>query len=119
MKALRIPQTIILLAIIFAALTQANAQNVLPDAQNQACWQDLNSLRQCVATRQQQLADQAARCTSYPEYQCAPEENAPAVPAKKVTEHKGQVKKQDMKAEKTATPAAKDAKDSKADLATN
>lgn len=106
MKAMRIPQTIVLMMVIFAALATANAQNVLPDEQNQACWQDLNSLRQCVATQQQKLADQAERCTSYPEYQCAPE-NA-AVPTNKVTQPKVRAKKQDLKVEKTTTPTAGD-----------
>ena len=99
MKTTRILQTIVLMVTIFAGLATANAQNVLPDAQNQSCWQDLNSLRQCIAAQQQQLADQAARCTSYPEYQCAEPENAQEVPAKKVTQQKARVKKQDMKVE--------------------
>ncbi|HMD15631.1 MAG TPA: hypothetical protein VKH18_03110 [Terriglobales bacterium] len=111
MKKTRISQTIVLMVmIILAGLATANAQNVLPDAQNQACWQDLNSLRQCVATQQQQLADEAARCTSYPEYQCAEPENAREVPAKKVTQQKARVKKQDIKVEKTATAAVGEAR---------
>ena len=106
MKTTRILQTIVLVATIFAGLAAANAQTVLPDAQSQSCWQDLNSLRQCVAIQQQQLADQAARCTSYPEFQCAEPENAREVPAKKVKQQKARVKKQDLKVEKTATVAA-------------
>jgi hypothetical protein len=115
MKAVRIPQTIVLMMAVFATQTKGNAQNVLPNAHNQSCWQDLNSLRQCVARQQQQLADQAARCTSYPEYQCAEPENAPAVPTKKATQQNTRVKKQDMKLEKRATPPAKYGKDSNAD----
>jgi hypothetical protein len=106
MKTLRISQTIVLLVTIFAGLAIANAQNVLPDVQNQSCWQDLNSLRECVATQQQRLADQAARCTSYPEYQCAEPENAREIPAKKVKQQEARVIKQDTKVEKTAIPAA-------------
>ena len=60
MKALRIAQTIALIVTIYAALGTANAQNPLPDAQDQACWQDLNSLRQCVATQQQMCRQMVA-----------------------------------------------------------
>jgi hypothetical protein len=109
MKILRISQAIAWIMTIFAGLATANAQNMLPDAQNQACWQDLNSLRQCVATQQQQLADQAARCTSYPEYQCAEPENGREVPAKKAL-RKPRVKKQDKKVEAKATSAAGEAR---------
>jgi hypothetical protein len=109
MKTLRISQIIVLMMTIFAGLATANAQNVLPDAQNQACWQDLNSLRQCVATQQQQLADQAARCTSYPEYQCAEPENAREVPTRKALQ-KARAKKQDKNVETSATSAAGEAR---------
>jgi hypothetical protein len=105
MKTTRISQTVVLMMTLFAGLAIADAQTVLPDAQNQACWQDLNALRQCVATQQQQLADQAARCTSYPEYQCAEPESARELPTKKA-QQKARAKKQDSKVEKTATTAA-------------
>lgn len=48
------------------------AQNTLPDANNDSCWQSLSSLRACQLAEQQREADYAQRCTSYPEYQCIP-----------------------------------------------
>jgi hypothetical protein len=48
------------------------AQNMLPDANNDACWQSLSSLHACELAQQQREMDYAQRCTSYPEYQCQP-----------------------------------------------
>ena len=48
------------------------AQNMLPDANNDACWQSLSSLHACELAQQQREMDYAQRCTSYPEYQCLP-----------------------------------------------
>jgi hypothetical protein len=105
MKTLRIAQTVALIVTMYAALGTAKAQNLLPDAQDQACWQDLSSLRQCVVTQQQKQADQAARCTSYPEFQCAEPESPSPSATKELTQHKARAKKHDAKLEKTTTPA--------------
>lgn len=48
------------------------AQNTLPAANNEACWQSLSSLHACQLAQQQREMDYAQRCTSYPEYQCLP-----------------------------------------------
>jgi hypothetical protein len=106
MKALRIAQTIALIMTIYAALGTASAQNLLPDAQDQACWQDLNSLRQCVATQRQKQADYAAGCTSYPEFQCAEPESATPSATKELTQQKTRAKKHDKKVEKISMSAS-------------
>src|SRR5579864_3568709 len=103
---MRIAQTIALIVTMYAALGTAKAQNLMPDAQDQACWQDMNSLRQCVATQQQKQADQAARCTSHPEFQCAEPESAPPSATKELAQQKARAKKHDTKVEKNSTSAS-------------
>ena len=49
-----------------------SAQNTQPSPNNDACWQSLSALRACQLAEYNREMDYAARCTSYPEYQCLP-----------------------------------------------
>jgi hypothetical protein len=66
-------RTIITLSflLLFSAFT-LQAQNTLPDPHNDSCWQSLDALRACQLEQYNREADYSQRCTSYPEYQCAP-----------------------------------------------
>lgn len=59
--------------LLVSAATLA-AQNSLPDAHNDACWSSLAALRGCQLQAEAKADDYARRCTSYPEYQCLPED---------------------------------------------
>ena len=66
-------KTLVLISFLFVlSAIGLQAQNALPDAHNDACWQSLDSLRACQLQQEKIAADYAQRCTSYPEYQCAP-----------------------------------------------
>jgi len=48
-----------------------SAQNSLPNP-NASCWESLAALRACSLEQYNRELDYEQRCTSYPEYQCAP-----------------------------------------------
>ena len=48
------------------------AQNRLPDPKDSSCWESLTALRACSLEQYNRELDYEQRCTSYPEYQCAP-----------------------------------------------
>ncbi|HEX8893279.1 MAG TPA: hypothetical protein VF783_08140 [Terriglobales bacterium] len=60
-----------LLVISFAAAT---AQNTLPNPNDNSCWSSLDALRTCQLRAYNAAQDYDQRCSSYPEYQCAPSE---------------------------------------------
>jgi len=78
-------QTLIPVGILMIlSVAPLSAQNVLPDPQDDACWQSLSALHACQLEQYNRAMDQAERCTSYPEYQCMPvpeqsDANAPTV----------------------------------------
>jgi hypothetical protein len=49
-----------------------SAQNSLPDPKDSSCWESLTALRACSLEQYNRELDYEQRCTSYPEYQCAP-----------------------------------------------
>ena len=49
-----------------------SAQNSLPDPKDSSCWESLTELRACSLEQYNRELDYEQRCTSYPEYQCAP-----------------------------------------------
>jgi hypothetical protein len=49
-----------------------SAQNSLPNPKDASCWESLAALRACSLEQYNRELDYEQRCTSYPEYQCAP-----------------------------------------------
>jgi hypothetical protein len=64
-------------ALLLVAASSLSAQNNLPDPNDNACWQSLETLRNCAQVQNDRTMAQAQRCTSYPEYQCEPESEQP------------------------------------------
>ena len=64
--------------LLLLSVAPLSAQNILPNPQDGSCWESLSALRACALEQYNRELDQAERCTSYPEYQCAPapEQNA-------------------------------------------
>lgn len=83
-------------ALLFLAVSTVSAQNNLPSPNDDACWQSLDALHNCVQAQNDRAMAQAERCTSYPEYQCEPESAQPQIT------HVAHIKKQKSKAESTS-----------------
>jgi len=49
-----------------------SAQNSLPSPKDASCWESLSALRACSLEQYNRELEYEQRCTSYPEYQCAP-----------------------------------------------
>jgi hypothetical protein len=64
-------------ALLLVAASSLSAQNNLPDPNDSACWQSLETLHNCARVQYDRAMAQAQRCTSYPEYQCEPESEQP------------------------------------------
>lgn len=64
-----------LAALVLLTASLASAQ-IAVNPNDDACWQSLSSLRACQTVQLERAASQAERCTSFPEYQCAPEPEA-------------------------------------------
>jgi hypothetical protein len=64
-----------LAALVLLTASLASAQ-ITVDPNDDSCWQSLSSLRACQTVQLERAASQAERCTSFPEYQCAPEAEA-------------------------------------------
>jgi hypothetical protein len=64
--------------LLLLSVATLSAQNSLPNPHDDACWSSLSALRACQLQAYDQALDQAQRCTSYPEYQCAPVAEPPA-----------------------------------------
>ena len=81
------------IAILFvSSVVPLSAQNNLPDPKDASCWESLTALRACSLEQYNRELDYEQRCTSYPEYQCAPapEQSAsPANTARSVKKSKG------------------------------
>jgi hypothetical protein len=58
--------------VLVMAVAAASAQNTLPNPNDDACWSSLDALRACQLRAYNIAQDYDQRCTSYPEYQCAP-----------------------------------------------
>jgi hypothetical protein len=58
-----------------------SAQNSLPSPNDASCWESLTALRACSLEQYNRELDYEQRCTSYPEYQCAPAPEQSASPA--------------------------------------
>ncbi len=67
--------------LLLATLSSAQ---IVVDPNNNSCWENLSSLRACQSQQVERAAIQAQECTSFPEYQCTPEETVqPRVEGKK------------------------------------
>ena len=81
-----------------------SAQNRLPDPKDSSCWESLTALRACSLERYNRELNYEQRCTSYPEYQCAP---APEQSALSADMAKSEAKsKTDKKAVAEAQPSS-------------
>jgi hypothetical protein len=60
--------------LLVISVAAASAQNTLPNPNDDSCWSSLNALRACQLRAYNAEKDYEQRCTSYPEYQCAPVE---------------------------------------------
>ena len=96
--------------LLLISVASLSAQNTLPDPHNDACWSSLDALRACQLQAYNAAMDQAARCTSYPEYQCLPAEE-PA--QQKVAKHGAKQTSQSANAPVAVSPV--DASDSGAE----
>lgn len=81
-----------------------SAQNRLPDPKDSSCWENLTALRACSLEQYNRELEYEQRCTSYPEYQCAP---APGHSALSADMAKSEAKsKTDKKAVAEAQPSS-------------
>jgi hypothetical protein len=55
-------------------------KNSLPSPKAASCWESLSALRACSLEQYNRELDYEQRCTSYPEYQCAPASEQSASP---------------------------------------
>src|SRR5690348_8065647 len=78
---MKIAKLFSLFALLLLAASLASAQ-VTVDPNNDSCWQEISSLRACQAAQLRLQESQVQRCTSFPEYQCAPEEQPATAPTK-------------------------------------
>jgi hypothetical protein len=61
------------IGILFVlSVAPMSAQNSLPSPKGASCWESLSALRACSLEQYNRELDYEQRCTSYPEYQCAP-----------------------------------------------
>jgi hypothetical protein len=61
------------IGILFVlSVVPLSAQNSLPSPKDSSCWENLAALRACSLEQYNRELDYEQRCTSYPEYQCAP-----------------------------------------------
>lgn len=58
-----------------------SAQNSLPSPKDASCWEGVSALRACSLEQYNRELDYEQRCTSYPEYQCAPAPEQSASPS--------------------------------------
>ena len=70
---MKIAKLISLLSVMILTAALAQAQ-VAVDPDNDSCWDSISSLRACRQVEAQRAAAQAQQCTSFPEYQCTPEQ---------------------------------------------
>jgi len=77
----KLPVLISIAIMFLMSVDPLSAQNNLPNPQDSSCWESLSALRACAIEQHNRELDYAERCTSYPEYQCAPapDENASQV----------------------------------------
>src|SRR5689334_17234340 len=78
---MKIAKFLSLFALVVLTASLASAQ-ITVDSNDDSCWQNISSLRACQAAQQRLAELQAQQCTSFPEYQCAPEEQPATAPAK-------------------------------------
>jgi hypothetical protein len=69
------PQKLLIIGfLVLISVSGVSAQNTLPNPNDNSCWSSLEALRACQLQAYNAEAGYAQRCTSYPEYQCAPVE---------------------------------------------
>ena len=78
---MKIAKLLSLFALVVMTASLATAQ-IMVNANDDGCWQDISALRACQATQQRLAESQAQQCTSFPEYQCTPEEQPATAPTK-------------------------------------
>ena len=78
---MKIVKLLALMALVVLTASLASAQ-IAVNPNDDGCWQDLSALRACQAAQVRLAEEQAQRCTSFPEYQCAPDEQPATTPAK-------------------------------------
>jgi hypothetical protein len=67
------PQKLLMIGfLVLISVAGVSAQNTLPNPNDNSCWSSLEALRACQLQAYNAETDYAQRCTSYPEYQCAP-----------------------------------------------
>ena len=77
--------------LLVISVAAATAQNTLPNPNDDGCWSSLGALRACQLRAYNAAEDYDRRCSSYPEYQCAPrdEQKSPEQAAAKPDKNKG------------------------------
>jgi hypothetical protein len=83
------------------------AQNSLPNVKDGACWESVETLHACVQEQYDRELDYEQRCTSYPEYQCAPAREQSAVSVN--TAKRGLKSKSETKAVAVSQPTKPEA----------
>jgi hypothetical protein len=75
---------LVFLGILFVlTIVPLSAQNSVPNPNESSCWDSVSALRACAEQQYKRELDYEQRCTSYPEYQCAPAREQNVTPAKK------------------------------------
>jgi hypothetical protein len=92
--------------LLVLSVAPLSAQNSLPSPQNASCWESLSALHACAQEQYNREMDYAARCTSYPEYQCTPAPE-PSVSSAEIAK-KSSKSKTDKKAMAVAQPSSSD-----------
>lgn len=62
--------------LLLLSVATLSAQTTLANPNDDSCWSSLSALRACQLQASNEAADQAQRCTSYPEFQCLPPETS-------------------------------------------
>jgi hypothetical protein len=69
---MRIQKLVSIGILLLGSAAGLSAQNSLAISHDDACWQSLSALRACELAQEKRAIEQSERCTSYPEYYCAP-----------------------------------------------
>ena len=90
-------KALVFLGILFVlTVAPLSAQNSVPNPNESSCWESVSALRACAEQQYKRELDYEQRCTSYPEYQCAP------VPEQNVSTAKKAKKAAKPKSEQTS-----------------
>ena len=88
---MRFQKLLVIGFLLVVSVAGATAQNTLPNPNDDACWSSLDALRACQLRAYNAAQDYDQRCSSYPEYQCAPagEQQSPEQAAAQQDKNKG------------------------------